>query len=321
MLYHAKHPLRVYVVVPDESDVANISRSLTQVLTKLNGIGRGAACSFEVLNGADYMDRIRSFPKNNSRRDLTSAAYLKFYIQKLIDEDAILYVDVDVVVLGDLGEVANKYLDSLEYIAAVGNSDTGQQHWRTLASIHDLNPVSYFNTGVMLMNLRELRESRADELLETVVKDHAELMIHKDQDAFNVIFNRKHWPLDQKYNVHDFSLGLNYSGVFERFILGGLNILSNGMLHEALKEQVGPDTVVCHYSAQPKPWEPNGYYCRAHSDIWFRYAKIVLDPAEYATFHSLRNIGSAFWFRAKQIGQLHIAAARRLIGGVIRRST
>lgn len=94
------------------------------------------------------------------------AALLKFKIADLLkNELKALYIDGDIVVRCDLAEIFNT--DISNHFAAVV-PDTG--------SLYSNNPIvkkykNYFNSGVMLLNLKELRNNAASEKLFKLKKE------------------------------------------------------------------------------------------------------------------------------------------------------
>ncbi|MCK7489743.1 MAG: hypothetical protein MZU79_05535 [Anaerotruncus sp.] len=87
---------------------------------------------------------------------VTSAAYLKFDLPDLIpNQDKVLYLDGDIIIQKDLSDlfeinIKDYYAGAVKDIGLIDN---------------DLNIKNYFNSGVMLLNLKLMRENNASTAL------------------------------------------------------------------------------------------------------------------------------------------------------------
>lgn len=118
-------------------------------------------------------------------------------------------------------------------------------------------PYDYVNTGVMLMNLDEIRKVfKLDELLEFSQKNHFRI---QEQDILNVLFEGRILFLDISWNCY---LLVNDWVKRELFFAPAA---SQKEYSEALKK-----AKVFHWASQPKPWaSPELLY----ADNWWYYAK------------------------------------------------
>ena len=137
----------------------------------------------------DYIDI-----NNNVKTYVTQAALFKFDIANIFTEyDKILYLDSDIIILDDLEELFNIDISN-HYAAAVKDyiaTDILRQH-------ELINTNDYFNSGVLLLNLKILRNDYLKEkLLDYKINGYN---IFMDQDAFNYCFNNKVKFIDLKYN-------------------------------------------------------------------------------------------------------------------------
>src|SRR6202035_4556220 len=93
-------------------------------------------------------------------------AYCRTLLPRLLDIPRLIYLDCDVLVFRDLSELFDLELSSDKSLAAVQDSETLtlSDDSRTLASAMNLPAVGrYFNSGVMLLNLNELRKQNFTE--------------------------------------------------------------------------------------------------------------------------------------------------------------
>lgn len=123
------------------------------------------------------------------------SAALKFDLASVLDADKVLYMDGDILVRRDLSEFYNTDLDG--FLVAAVRDMGGELKQR----FHEKTGVEkYFNSGVMLLNLREMRQENCGEKLLAAKQEHPEWQC-MDQDAFNFVFrNRVKWAA-VKYNA------------------------------------------------------------------------------------------------------------------------
>ena len=136
---------------------------------------------------------------------VSKAAMLKFALPQIFsDLDKMLYLDGDILVLKDLSNLYNVDLED-NYVAAVIDM-AGELHFKQHRRI---NTKRYFNSGVMLLNLKKMREDDITQaLLENKKKDT--LRTFMDQDAFNITMDGKVIFLSPEYNMMRANLFSNY---------------------------------------------------------------------------------------------------------------
>ena len=125
---------------------------------------------------------------------VSKAALLKFWIPELLPQlNKVLYIDGDVLVEDDLEDLFNIDI-SKYYAAAVKDMATYDDNYPDLIGIQ-----KYFNSGVMLLNLSELRKNNVCEKLieEKKCQKYQRFM---DQDAFNLAFKDKVLFISPIYN-------------------------------------------------------------------------------------------------------------------------
>lgn len=177
------------------------------------------------------------------------SALLKFILPDLLpDLDKVLYLDGDLVVETDLSEVYNIDLGD-NYAATV--LDTSKMYWKSsFNSVVDY----YFNSGVMLLNLKKMRENNTmQELIET--KRNLTDSSLMDQNVFNIVFDGKTVILPVKYNFQ--ALGLDRAGSK----WGPDDIYKYFKTRYNNKSEIFNDAKIIHYASKNKPWkEPNAAF-------------------------------------------------------------
>ncbi|AXP37805.1 TPA: glycosyltransferase [Haemophilus influenzae] len=136
-----------------------------------------------------------SFSANNY---ITSATYLRFYIDRLLHYSDIpywIYLDCDIVINGNI-TLPFEYLDfSRHTIAAVLDpyvTRIGRPY----------KDKDYFNAGVLYFNMDKYQlgiSSFSKELI-TLHIQLKESLIYGDQDILNYYFKEQWIPLDKRYN-------------------------------------------------------------------------------------------------------------------------
>lgn len=175
------------------------------------------------------------------------ATYFRLSLSLLLPSsiDKIIYLDCDLIVLGDINELWNENLSTFP-IAGVINACTNEHK----ASIGFNNTDSYFNGGVLLVNLKEWRiNNYSDKLLKFATNNEA-LLTYWDQDVLNVIFKSNWKMLDPKWNVFDTSME-NLEGA-----------------------------QIVHYVGAHKPWN---YYCtHPKKNVYHQYRELAfLNPIKF----------------------------------------
>ncbi len=113
--------------------------------------------------------------------------------------DKVLYLDVDVVVLHSLRKLWETPLADA-FLAAAKDRDVAAEH---VAKFGFPEGYEYFNSGILLFNLKKWREDAILEKLLDVCMEIRELIEFPDQDALNVFAARTSVvKLDTRWNCH-----------------------------------------------------------------------------------------------------------------------
>ena len=131
-------------------------------------------------------DWCREDGKNFNNR-WTPFCLCKVVISKILKNvDKILYVDVDCICTDNIQEMYDTELGT-NYVAAV----------------EEKYKQDYFNAGVMLLNLKQIREDKADQWMQNYI--NSVRLKCPDQDAFNDVARQRKLCLDIRYNETDFT--------------------------------------------------------------------------------------------------------------------
>lgn len=179
---------------------------------------------------------------------VTSSAIYKFdiaYILKKVDK--VLYLDSDIIVNKDLAELFATDL-SENYVAAVDEMDDRQTENSVskLAERIGLLNQRYFNSGVMLLNLHQMRQDRIPEQLLTYRREQKNYFM--DQDALNFVLGEKRISLPYCYNFRTALLDIMDIGEISDRFFDGIYI----DVESCLSGQF-----IIHMSDRLKPWRYN----------------------------------------------------------------
>lgn len=128
---------------------------------------------------------------------ISPATYLRLFIPSLLPQhiDKVLYLDSDIIVNTNIDELLNTDI-STNTLAAVEDAPNNS------VILQDKKQL-YFNAGVLLLNLRELRKSDfLNDAVNFIQKNHAELFFH-DQDVLNALLGNHAKIVPIKWNMLD----------------------------------------------------------------------------------------------------------------------
>lgn len=175
---------------------------------------------FAALNGPIYIKHI------------SVETYFRLVAQFVLpqDVDRILWLDSDIIVKGDIRDF---YCQNIDDVALVASSNT-QDKDINASLIKRLNlpkEYTYFNAGVILLNLDYLRlNTSLDYILDFCTK-HTDDILLQDQDLLNMLYHSKARVYrDCRYNC-----------------------IVNGLTEE--EKACVDDVVVVHYAGWQKPWK------------------------------------------------------------------
>jgi lipopolysaccharide biosynthesis glycosyltransferase len=169
----------------------------------------------------------------------TRHTYYRYLIPDLKPElDKVIYLDCDLVVKQSLSELWNTELGN-NYAAAC--EDTWAYpvfEWKLELGLR--KESFYFNAGVLLLNLAEMRKDRLKDKLFTCSIRINNSMKYQDQDVLNLVLEDKVKLLPVKWNLQQTA-----------FFDTGSTMYSNEEIETA---RMNP--AIIHFSGAVKPWQP-----------------------------------------------------------------
>jgi lipopolysaccharide biosynthesis glycosyltransferase len=171
--------------------------------------------------------------------------YYKLAVTDLLpaELDRVLFLDSDLIMLGDVGALWDADLGSHHLLAVQDrvvpyvSSPFGISTWATLGL--DRN-AKYFNAGVMVVDLERWRRDRVPQQVIEYLRTNHENVYFWDQEGLNAVLAGRWGELDERWNCN-----VTVPGVFESVVATAHSNGSSG-------SDSGP--WVLHYTGNLKPW-------------------------------------------------------------------
>ena len=179
-----------------------------------------------------------------SLRDYYSmATYYRIFIPDMFPQyKKALYLDCDIVILGDISELYNHDIKS-NYIGAIQDESLFKypEFSTYVEKALGIPREKYFNAGIMVMNLEEFRKNSLFEQFINLMKKYT-CKVAQDQDYLNILCKNK---------VHYIDIGWNKGAVY-----------TPSFNDEKLK--------LVHYNLNRKPWQNDNI---KYQEYFWQYAE------------------------------------------------
>lgn len=234
----------------------NVSNEEYKVHILINGVSNESLEKMRQL-GNEYIDCEIINVCNEEYRTLadtclskgihvSETALFKFDVANILsDIDEVLYLDSDIIINKDLSELFTTDISEY-YLAAV--DDMGDEFTErgesTLAKRIGIVDRKYFNSGVMYLNLKKMRQ---DNLAEKLLRYRMEALNYfMDQDALNAVMgeNRRELPYCFNYRMPIFD-ELEFDEVNDRFFSNKYKDMEECLF----------DQSIIHMTNKRKPWQ------------------------------------------------------------------
>ncbi len=132
------------------------------------------------------------------------AWYRVFMSRLLPDVDKVLWLDADAIVRADISDLWAIDLTEKTLAACPNAMLYSARELPGKLGITDRS--RYFNTGVLLMNLKRMRENGAEEAMRDIIAQKYSLIQYADQDVLNCMYSDDYVRLELKWNMLTHSL-------------------------------------------------------------------------------------------------------------------
>lgn len=171
---------------------------------------------------------------------ISKETYYRIFASELLPEklDRILYIDPDTVVINRLDDFYNTDFGSNVLIGAK-HFDGAIDIWnrKRLGIKHSKR---YINAGVMLFNLKLMRELFSSERVFDIIKKKKPILFLADQDVINIMYD-------------------GYIGLYDEYVINlderCFARLLNKESFEKAKKYVDEHTDIIHFNGKFKPWK------------------------------------------------------------------
>lgn len=199
----------------------------------------------EVMPMRRSLENITDRSENRLRCDyFTMTIFFRLFIPEMFPEyDKALYLDSDIVVPGDISELYDTNVEGHLFAACPDYSSSDVPaliHWMENAIGVDRD--KYVNSGIMVMNLKKLREVKLEEHFMHLLNTYHFNCIAPDQDYLNAMCKGQVRFLDEAWDV---------------------------MPNPRKKEHPAPKLI--HYNLFEKPW---CYDNIQYADYFWKYAEM-----------------------------------------------
>ncbi|MFC7290001.1 glycosyltransferase family 8 protein [Hirschia litorea] len=210
------------------------------------------------------------------KRHISRASYYRIAIPDFAPSTAekVVYLDADIVVTGDIRELWDVDLKG-KMVGGVFDPGVDPVEF---AKQYDLSPryLGYLNSGILLLDLKQIREKKAFDTVFEIVRDKAGKLEYNDQDAINIAFWNEWTSIDPVWNVQ------------RRMVVRNENKPCFAK-DEDMPTHRRPKII--HYTEHNKPWSQDAY----HPYTWKYYTYLKQTPywkevAKSANATLLRNL-------------------------------
>lgn len=184
---------------------------------------------------------------------ISMAAYNRILAANILPSniEKCLYLDADMIVHGAIGELYRSELKSASVGVVIDQSGDDIRHYNRLNYNRE---KGYFNSGLLLMNLKIWREkSLPNEILKYIDSHKDNLLLH-DQDALNFVLKDSTLYLPMKYNMQ-------FSFLFRTPFIARFRWVDMYFAAE--------NPIIIHYTNRIKPWHRECIH--PYKNIWRMY--------------------------------------------------
>lgn len=228
--------------------------------------------------------------KKRTYSHITNETFLRLLIPAAlpVEVDRALYLDFDILVNGSIERLFQVPFGEYSLIASeIGEN---QKYWRMTKRINEV-PCSckYFNAGVLVMNLKNLREDEhfGKEFILDYLENRLDEIWEDDQGYLNHFLWGKTRVIGSKYN-YDAGMYAVYGSDKRKRVMGVIKKLKK-------EKAAWKKAVIIHYCGRRKPWNNN--YNGQCAELYRQYAK-----------RTGYNIKHSFCFRQKEEKVLNVIA-------------
>ena len=170
----------------------------------------------------------------------SAVMYYRLFAPEILPESVkkVIYLDPDILVLNPLHPLWETEMENCLFLAA--------SHTEKHEVIDNINRIRlntsapYFNTGIMVMNLEEIRRTYEKEKIYQFIEKNASFLLLPDQDVFNALYGHVTKPVPDIIWNYD---ARKYSHYYRK------------SSRTADEKWLMQNTVIMHFCGKSKPWK------------------------------------------------------------------
>lgn len=203
--------------------------------------------------GEHFLDNF--YTKSDSH--ISKSTYYRLFISSIIDDSVtkVLYLDCDLVVVGSICDLWNTDISNYA-IGVVEDMWSGKEDNYIRLSYDSL--YSYFNAGVMLINLNYWRQNFIESELLKYANCNMSRLIFYDQDVLNAVLYQHKKNLPLRWNMQD------------GFLRKKKKIKREYL--DVLDTEIGL-AVIIHFTGSKKPWHYKSVH--PYKSEYFKYLDLT----------------------------------------------
>jgi lipopolysaccharide biosynthesis glycosyltransferase len=208
------------------------------------------------LNAFECTDFFKKADKVALTRYYTLEMYLWMYAPYILPKtvDRILYLDPDIINMKSISTFYEKDFGKYYFVATNYKYKTKWVQPFNNLRLRNFDSESYFNSGVVLMNVKRLREVGSPEEITEAIKENYPFLLLPDQDIFNLLYDS--FVLEEDWRIYNMN-----PKVYEK-----LKVL---FPHKYNKNWIEENVVFIHYCGKHKPWNEREKYRYALGKYYF----------------------------------------------------
>ena len=236
----------VFHILIDESVTEKEQQDLRDIINKFEG----KRVIFYPIKSMTAL----SFPL--IKKHLTRAAYYRLFLSDILPStiEKVLYLDGDIIVRHSLLPLWNTDITNYAAGAVMDVCDGDIKIYNRLRYPYR---KGYFNSGVLLINLRYWRDNNIVTEFTEYLNAYPERIMQEDQDVMNVVLQDKKLKLPVKYNLQTAFLTNDPFWDYWKY--------------ESEVKMGIDDPVIVHYTSKWKPWYANLPFPHPYRNTFLKY--------------------------------------------------
>jgi lipopolysaccharide biosynthesis glycosyltransferase len=208
-------------------------------------------------------------------RYYSRAMYYRLLAADLLPDtlDRILYLDPDILVIGKVRELYETAFAGELFAAAMHNGLTGITGYVSKLRLPNYETDQYFNSGVLVMNLKQMRKDVRSENIFAFVEKYKPLLVLPDQDVLNGLYGDRILRIDESRWNYDVRHYEKYRLLSLQNIRRNQQSADHADPAEKNMDWVMAHTSILHFCGKNKPWHPQ--YRGRFSALYKHYKYLI----------------------------------------------